>query len=162
MKSLEKYWVGIVIIFGLFMFIKPTICLFILGGLISYVSGSGFAFIRKINRIGITGTGKIIRYESDSEGSKMPIVEFITNSGELIQERPYIYSTSDLSKFRTYKKRINQSFPILYDPKNSKHFVFVNENKFNLFLTVIFGLLGIGMISLGICNLTGLVHLSFN
>ncbi len=148
MKNVEKYWILILIIFGLSMFIKPIVCSLIVGLLATYFGIESIYFLKSIQKNGIEYTGNIIKYESDSDGHKTPLIEFTTPSGEYVKEQPYIYASSDLSIIRTYKKFVDQPVSILYDPVDPKKFVITSEKEFNymvLFIVLLAGLFFVGL-----------------
>ena len=132
MDFIKKYGIWIVIVFVLCIFIKPALCFLILGTLVSYMGFATIIFLKKIAKKGIDWTGKIIEYQSDSDGYKTPVIEFTTMTGDTIRREPFVYASTDLSKFRTYDKFIDQSVPIMYDPDDPNKFVLksrINENK---------------------------------
>ena len=159
MKYIGKYWLYICILFVIAMITKPIFCAFIIGSLILYIGNAALTFLRKINKNGIECTGTILTYQSDNEGYKTPIVEFTTETGDIISEKPFIYASSDLSKIRTYKNMINQSVTILYDPDNPKEFVLSNERKFNYLIFVLFILTGLFFIGLGLSSILGYIKI---
>ena len=116
-KYIEKYWIIIALVFIIFAFIKPSICFLILGLVFLIFSIESYKFNKYIYLKGVKCSAKILTYESDYEGHKTPIIEFKIASGEIISEKPYFYASTDLSKIRTYKNKINQNVNILYDPK---------------------------------------------
>jgi hypothetical protein len=148
MDLIKKYWIAIVVAFGLCMFIKPALCFLILGTLISYIGFAAVIFLKKIARTGVDWTGNIIEYQSGSDGHKTPLIEFTTMSGDIIREKPFVYTSTDLSKIRTYSKFIDQSVPILYDPADPKKFVLKNEEGFNYVVFIVFILAGLFFVGL--------------
>jgi len=156
MDLIKKYWIVIVVTFGLCMFIKPALCPLIIGTLLSYLGFAAVIFQIKIAKKGIDWTGNIIEYQSDSDGHKTPVIEFSTMTGELIREQPFVFASTDLSKIRTYKNLIDQSVPILYDPDDPKKFVLKNERWFNYIFFIIIILGGLFSVGLSISWLLGL------
>ncbi len=132
----------------------------ILGAIFFCMGTQSIFFLKKIKKKGVSCTGKIISYESDSEGYKTPIVEFTPFEGTLIAEKPIIYGSTDLSKIRSYKKMIETEVSILYDPDDPKKFILTNENGFNYFMVILFGLLGLGFIVLSLFVFSGYIKLS--
>ena len=159
MELIKKYWKAIVVTFGVCMFIKPALCFLILGTIISYAGFTAVTFLKKIKRSGINWTGKIIEYQSDSDGHKTPLIEFTTMTGDIIRESPIIYASTDLSKIRTYSKSIDTAVPILYDPDDPKKFVLKNEEGFNYVVFIIFILGGLFFIGLSISWLLGYIKM---
>jgi hypothetical protein len=159
MKKNEKYWLAIVVVFGLAIFIKPIACALILGLLAIFFGINSIYFLKNIQRKGIEYKGNIIDYESDSDGCKTPLIEFTTPSGEFVKEKPHIYVSSDLSKIRTYKKFIDQSVSILYDPDDPKKFVIASEKKFNYLFLFMLILVGLFLIGLFLSSILGYIKL---
>ena len=159
MNFIKRYWIGIVVIFAICMFIKPALCFLILGTLFSYVGFETLKFLSSIKKRGIEWTGNIIEYQSDSDGQKTPLIEFTTMTGDIIKEKPYVYSSTDLSKIRTYNNLINQSVPILYDPDDPKKFVLKNEEGFNYIVLVFIILAGLFFVGLSISWLSGYIKM---
>ncbi|TAE56724.1 MAG: hypothetical protein EAZ89_04410, partial [Bacteroidetes bacterium] len=89
---------------------------------------------------------------------KIPVVAFTTQSGELISEKPSMYLTTDVSKFMSYKDRINRPVAVLYDPDRPQKFILRDEggHSFGLILTLLVGLFFVG---LGISALVGYIKL---
>ena len=160
MELIKKYWIVIVLTFGLCMFIKPALCPLILGTIISYAGFSTIIFLRKISKTGIDWTGNIIEYQSESDGHKTPLIEFTTMTGNIIREKPFVYASTDLSKIRTYSNFINQTVPILYDPDDPKKFVLKNEKGFNYIVFIIFISTGLFFVGLSIIWLLGYIEMS--
>lgn len=159
MDLIKKYWIGIIVTFGLCMFIKPALCFLLLGMLISYIGFAAILFLKKITKTGVDWMGKIIEYQSDSDGHKTPLIEFTTLTGDTIREKPFVYASTDLSKIRTYKNLIDQSVPILYDPDDPKKFVLKNEEGFNYIVFIVFILAGLFFVGLSIAWLIGYVKM---
>ena len=159
MKFNKTYSILFVIAFALSMFIKPALCFLLLGSLAFYMGIASIIYLKKIKEKGITSTGRILSYESDSDGYKTPIIEFTLPSGELVTEKPVIYGSTDLSKIRSYKKKINQEITIVCDPDDPKKFVLSEERGFNQIASVILILIGLGFIILSICWLLGYINM---
>ena len=159
MDLIKRYWIVIIVTFGLCMFIKPALCFLILGTLISYIGFAAILFLKKITRIGVDWMGNIIEYQSDSDGDKTPIIEFTTLTGDTIREKPFVYASTDLSKIRTYKNSIGQSVPILYDPNEPKKFVLKNKEGFNYIVFIVFILTGLSFVGLSIAWLLGYIKM---
>lgn len=157
----KKYAIPIIIIFVFFMFYKPVICFIILGSLVSIMSIYFWKFLSDIHKTGIQSVGKILFYESDSDGHKTPTVEFITKCGMHIRKKPYYYASTDLSKIQNYKKNIDKSIDILYDPKNPEKFVIGKERNFNSFSLIFMTLVGLIFLTVGICSILGINNIEF-
>ena len=157
MTFIKNYWIAFVIVFGISMFIKPTLCVFMLGGLAFYFGVASIIFLKNIQKKGIECMGNILEYQSDNDGYKTPLIEFTTLRGELIKEQPFVYASTDLSKIRSYKSMINQPVSILYDPDNPKKFVLTNEKEFNYLVLTICILVGSIFIALSIGSFLGYI-----
>ncbi len=157
MKYIEKYWIGIVCILFFFALVKPAVCFFIFGALIAYIIVSSILFLRSLHIYGKTAVGKILTYQKGSRGSKTPVIEFKTLNGDIISEQPFVYTSTDLSKIRTYKNLIDTEVKVLYDPKNPTKFVLADESGFNN-LVLTFGLLvALSFIVVSIFGLLGYI-----
>ena len=157
MELIKKYWIVIVIAFGLAMFIKPAACFLILGLLVFYVGISAVKFLRNIKKVGIECTGSILEYQADSDGYKTPVVEFTTLAGEYVKEKPFVYASTDLSKIRNYRSMRDENIAVLYDPADPKKFVLVQEQGFNYLTFIVFVIIGTAFVGLSICGLLGYI-----
>ena len=160
METIKKYWIAIVLTFGLFMFVKPALCFLILGTLLAYIGFTAVVFLKKIGKQGINCTGNIIDYQSDNDGHKTPLIEFTTISGETIREKPSVFTSTDISKLRTYENLINQSVSILYDPDEPRKFVLKSEEGFNYIVFILFILVGLFSIGISFSWLLGYIKMS--
>ncbi|KGO85041.1 DUF3592 domain-containing protein [Flavobacterium suncheonense] len=160
-KYIEKYWIIIALVFIIFAFIKPSICFLILGLVFLIFSIESYKFNKYIYLKGVKCSAKILTYESDYEGHKTPIIEFKIASGEIISEKPYFYASTDFSKIRTYKNKINQNVNILYDPKNPKRFVIQSEEEFSYTVLMLFFFISIASIAIAICDLFGVININY-
>ncbi|MCX7549179.1 DUF3592 domain-containing protein [Xanthomarina sp. F1114] len=157
----KEYAIPIFILFVFFMFYKPVICFLILGLLTTIIGIKYWIFIVDIQKNGIESIGKILFYESDEDGYKTPTIEFKTKNGIQINKKPYYYSSTDLSKIKTYKNKINESVSVLYDKKNPKKFVLENERNFNYFSLILITLAGIVFLTAGILSLLEIIIIDF-
>ena len=157
----KKYAIPLFIIFVFFMFYKPVICLIILGSLISVVSIYYCSFLSDIHKNGIESVGKIVFYESDSDGHKTPTIEFTSKDGIQVRKEPYYYASTDVSKIRTYKNNIDKSIDIIYDQKNPEEFVIGNERNFNSFSLQFVLFVGMIFLIVGICGISGIIVVEF-
>lgn len=159
MDSIKRYGIAIVIAFGICALIKPALCFMMLGAILTYGGFTSISFLRKINRSGLTCTGNIVEYQSDSNGHKTPLIEFTTLTGETIQEKPFVYGLADLGKLRSYNVLNGKSVPVLYDPDDPKKFIVSNEKGFSYAFCVIFTLAGLFFIGLSIAWLCGYIKM---
>lgn len=157
----KKYAVPIIILFVFFMFYKPVVCFIIFSLLILIISIYSWNFLSDIRKNGIQSVGKILFYESDSDGYKTPTVEFTDKNGKLIRKKPYYYTSTDVSKIRTYKKNINKPVDILYHRKNSEKFVIGKERNFNNFSLIFITLIGLICLTVGVCSILGIIEIDF-
>jgi hypothetical protein len=159
MNFIAKYWLVIVVVFGVCIFIKPPLCFLLLGVLIVYMSLEAIIFLNKMATKGIACTGIIIEYQSDSDGDKIPLVEFTTIAGDLISGNPYVSASTSLSKVKAAKGSIQDTVSILYDPKDPKKFEVVNDRRNNYAILILFLLLGLLSLLLGTCTLLGYIRI---
>jgi len=157
----KEYAIPIFILFVFFMFYKPVICFLILGSLATFIGIQSWIFIVDIQKNGIESIGKILFYESDEDGYKTPTIEFKTKNGNQIKKKPYYYASTDLSKFRTYKNKKNESVSVLYDKNNPEKFVVGNERSFNYFSLILIILVGIVFLTVGILSLLEIIKIDF-
>ena len=141
------------------MFVKPAFCFAIGGCLCISLSIRGVILLKNLQAKGIESTGIILSYQSGWEGYKTPIVEFTPTNGELIQDKPYLYSSTDLSKIRSYKNVIGNQISILYDPENPKKFILNEDNGFNYFALTLAILVGLAALIVSICSFLGYIKM---
>ena len=159
MDFVKRYGKVIVLTFVLCMLIKPALCFLIIGTLGAYIGLDAVIFLKKITKTGIDWTGSIIEYQSDSDGHKTPTIEFKTITGDIVKEQPFIYTSTDLSKIRSFRKSIGQSVSILYDPDDPKKFILKNEALVNYIGSVFSILLGLLFVGLGVSWLLGYIKM---
>ncbi|SFW40224.1 hypothetical protein SAMN05660313_01450 [Cellulophaga fucicola] len=104
------------------MFYKPVICFLILGSFLKLIGIKSWAIIKGIKNNGIECVGKILFYEADKEGYKTPIIEFKVKNGQQIKKKPYYYASTNLSKIKSYKDKINEPVTVLYNKNNHLNF----------------------------------------
>lgn len=97
-----------------------------------YLAISSLLFMDYIKKNGFKTRGKIVSYQYDGNGHKMPVIEFKTLEGKLITKKPFYYASTDLSIFKNYDGNINKNVDIIYSPKNPENFVIESEKNFNL------------------------------
>jgi Protein of unknown function (DUF3592) len=158
-QTIIKYRIVIAIAFFLALVIKPALCFLFFGSMGLYLGFKSVRFLTKLRRKGIECTGTILAYNSDEEGFKTPLVEFFPADGSKIASEPYIYASSDLSKFRSFKDKINQPVTIVYDPDDPKKFILEEDDEMNYFFLIILFLVSIVFSSVGISSLLGFIHL---
>jgi hypothetical protein len=157
MVYIKKYWTLIFIIFAILVFVKPVLCILLLGMLGLYICIETFFILKKIQTDGIECYGKIVGYNTDGDGGRIPIVEFITKQGELIKEEPLAHGSINLLEVFSFGKEINKPVLIKYNPESPKHFVFVNgNNEFVIFIGVLICLI---FIAVSICGLLGYINM---
>ena len=105
---------------------------------------------------GVKTLGKIIQYETDDEGYKTPIIQYLTITGEELTGKPSIYSATDASKLRSYSGKILKKTTIIYDLSNPKEYIIESESSFNIIFSIIFGLIGLTFIVLSVLYHYGL------
>ncbi|MFY0603575.1 MAG: DUF3592 domain-containing protein [Flavobacteriaceae bacterium] len=136
-------------------------CFLLLGTAIVLIGIHTLNVVSLIKRNGINGKGEVLFYESDNEGYKTPIIKFTTKEGKIVERKPYFYVSSDLSKIRSYKKRINKIVPIRYNPKNPEEFIITHEGGVNKLSLIFIMLVGLIFFSFAIANLLGYVDINF-
>jgi hypothetical protein len=157
----KEYSIPIFILFVFFMFYKPVVCFLILGSLTTLIGIKSWILIVNIQKNGIKSIGKILSYESDEDGHKTPTIEFKTKKGNQIKKKPYYYASTDLSKIKTYKNKINESVSVLYDKKNPAKFVIETERDFNYFSLILIILVGVVFLTVGTLSLLEIIQIIF-
>jgi hypothetical protein len=159
MEYIKKYWIVIVIIFGISIFTAPAFCLLILGSLLLYVSCMSFLFQLKLCKRGIEVNGRIISYQANSKGQRIPMIEFKTAHNELITEEPLIYASTDLSIIESSSNIIDKEVVIVYDPEDPKKYIVKDEKDLNYFALLLALLVALGFITVGFGSLLGYIEL---
>lgn len=155
--SKKTQWL-IVIAFVLFIFYKPIFCFLLLGSLILFYVIKYSLFLNNINKNGKETAGKILTYEMEHKGHKTPLVEFEIN-GKKIIKKPYYYASTDLSKFKTYKNKIDKIIPIVYIPENPEKFIIKSEKEFNYFTLIFSSIVGIVFIIISFAQLCNFIEI---
>jgi len=143
------------------MYYKPVVCLLILGSLVTFIGIQSWIFMANIQKNGIESIGKILFYESDEDGYKTPIIEFKTKNGNQIKKKPYYYASTNLSKFKSYKNRINESVSVLYDKKNPEKFIVEKDRDFNYFSLIFITSIGVFFTVMGVLSLLEIINIDF-
>ena len=159
MEYVKKYGIIIFIVFAFFMFYKLIICFLIIGLIVLIYGIHYYTFLNNIDHNGIESIGEILRYESDDENYKTPIVKFDAKNGINIEAKPYYYSSTDLSKFRTYKNKINKKITVIYEPKKPERFIIKGERNFNYISLLFISLGGLIFMIVAIANLLGYIEI---
>lgn len=141
------------ILFVICMFFKPVLCFLLLGIACTYYSIHTLLVLNKLNKNKIECFGKIVSYESDSEGFKTPLIEFETSDGKTFRGKPFIHSSSDLDKFKTYKENINKNIKIQYNFKEPENFIIKDQS--NGCTVILVTVIGLVFLAISIGNLLG-------
>ena len=141
------------------MFYKPIFCFLLLGTLIVLYVIHYSLFLNNINRHGNEIIGKILSYEIEYEGYKTPLVEFEIN-GKTILKKPHYYSSTDLSKLKTYRNKIDKSIPIICDSNDPEKFIIKGEKGFNYFSLVFFAIIGLIFIFISLAQLFNFIRIN--
>ncbi len=159
MELIRKYWIVIVIAFAVCMYFFPPGCFLILGSIFTFISLKAIQFLNQIQKTGIRTRGEIIRFENNGDGDRYPIVEFTTEDGERIENKPYISSSSYLGPIRFNKRSQNRPVRVLYSQDNPERFVLETSEGHDYFTFVIFLVIGLGFSTSGILEITGVINL---
>jgi hypothetical protein len=155
MKLIAKYWIPIVIVFGICMFIKPPLCALILGTVAILTAIEMIRTLKRFSEFGLGAIGKITSFEIDDEGYKTPVIEFIPPGGELMKNTPMIWGSSDVGKLRSFKSMLDTEVAIKYDPDEPSRFIVMEEKSFTYFMIVMLFIIGSVFLTLSIATLTG-------
>lgn len=115
-----------------------------------------FLFLKYIKKNGIRHSGKIVSYEND-RGYKTPVIAFETKE-QHIEQTPQLHVSSDLDKFRSFKKNIGKTVSLLYDPKNPEKFILANKGESIYFGLILVFLVGVVFIIVGVGVLLGYIN----
>jgi hypothetical protein len=130
MKYIQRYWTYIIIVFIISFFIKSALSILLASLLGLYILAETIFILKNIRNEGIECYGKIVKYNTDSDGDKTPVVEFTTKKGETIKEEPLTYSSINIVEIFSRSKEINKPVLIKYNPEDPKYFILVNENNY--------------------------------
>jgi uncharacterized protein DUF3592 len=159
MGKLKKYWTFIAVVFFLLAIIKFALCILIFGLLISYISIENMRLQRRLSSMGIECTGRILSFEGDRDGDKIPVIEFTPTGGDEIIAKPFVYSSTDLSKILSYKGLIGTEVQITYDPDDPRKFALTEDKGFNSFAISLVLLGSMVFVVVGIAALAGYIKL---
>lgn len=140
-KRNNLYEIIFFVLFAFFMFYKPAVCSLLLGSFMIFKSIEYYLFLKYILKNGIRHIGEIVSHEN-YKGYKTPIIAFEI-MGQNIKQIPQLHFSSDIDKFKSYKKNIGKTVSILYDPKKPEKFILANKNDssyFGLFFTILVGI----------------------
>ena len=161
MKLIEKHSIFILIAFVICMFLKPILCFLILGSAVLYLGFEELKFLKKIDKIGIRTTGKILKYTRGDRGVQTPTILFTTIDGKIIEKEPSSYSATDFNQFRSFSNFIDKQINVKYNPKNPEEFLIDDEKTFNTF-SIYFMIFGGSIFSLvAILNILGLISINW-
>lgn len=158
MKFIKEYWIAIAIVFLAAFIIKPPACPFLLGLLMAYSSISAINLQKRLHVKGIECTGIIVDFSTDNEGDKTLVIQFTTTNGEIIKNKPYIYSSGGITASFSSRMTINESVSILYDPDNPNEYIIAGDKLSNNATSILFLLIGIGLIIFGACGILGYIN----
>ncbi|MBW8360300.1 MAG: DUF3592 domain-containing protein [Weeksellaceae bacterium] len=161
MKTLEKYWTYIVIFFAIFMFVKPVVCLLILGFIFSFIGVHYLSVVTNLKNFGLTINGKISKYSRDGKGYQTPVIKYTTFDGKIIENEPYIFSTSDLNKITNFKNQIDKTIVIRYNSQNPDEFLLQKQVIFTKVISYFFTIFGIVITTVGIVDIFGFININF-
>ena len=121
MKKIDRKQITLfVIVFVVFMFIELMVDFILLGGILLFLSVKSMVMIEKLKKKGREQLGKYVDFNSDYKGYKTPVIEYKTHTGEVIQQEPQYYVSTDLDRFRSYRDKIGTPVKIIYDPENQR------------------------------------------
>ena len=161
MSPIKKiFWILFFVAFAISMFTKPAFCFLLIGSLAFFMGIYAIVFLKRTQEKGIACTGRILSYETDSDGDKTPIVEFTPPGGAPVTGTPHVYAKTELDIIRSYKKQIDQKVVILYDPDDPKKFIISQEQSLSYLAFAFIILCGLAGIAVGICSLLGYIKLA--
>ena len=161
MKTIEKYWIAIVIIFVICMFTKPILCFIILGPIMFFIAFDYLRVLTILKKNGIKTTGKILKYVRGNKCYQTPIINFIIENGKIIESEPYFYSATDINKFRTFKNYIEKPIEIKYNPEMPEEFLIEDQKVFNEIMVYLIMLISSIFFIVGIFDIIGIISVNF-
>ena len=153
MEYLKRYWPIFAIVFIMLVYIKPAVALLVLGPAFCYWSIRGIRTQRKIRNNGIECIGRILSFEADNDGLKVPVVEFTLTRGRVVSGKPHIYSFTDLRKVWPYDSLIGSEVLVIYDPDEPKKFVITSRKNHIIFFYVLFFAISLFLTVMGVASL---------
>lgn len=159
MKLIKKYWTVLIIAYAIFIFINPIICSLLLGFLFLYLSFLVIKAQISVIKNGVAAVGKIKSYRIGLKGSATPTIEFTSAKGVLITKEPIISSSTDLSKFRSYRNMIDKEILVLYNPTNPEEFSIEGNRTSNILIFAFLGIGGLIFVTISITSLLGYLKL---
>ncbi|WP_447637811.1 DUF3592 domain-containing protein [Flavobacterium microcysteis] len=155
-KKDNLYEIIFFVVFVFFMFYKLIVCFPLLGSFMIFKVVDYFLFLKYIQKNGIPHVGEIVSYEND-RGYKTPVIAFETTE-QHIEQTPQLHVSSDLDKFRSFKKNIGKTVSILYDPKSPEKFILINKGESSYFGLILVFLVGVVFIIVGLGVLLGYIN----
>lgn len=158
-RFFKRFGIAIFVVFAICMFFKPVLCPFILGLLFSWLGLTGIWVMNTIQKKGVESTGRIFSFETDSDGDKTPLVEFTAReTGQVIREKPFVYTTSDLS---SYARMAGTDVPIRYNPDDPTQFMLGTDPTWKYVLFGIFTIIGFAAMIVSLGSLLGYIDIGF-
>lgn len=149
----KKYWIVLLIIIVAVTFLKISIVTIFFGLAIIYSSIDSILVIKRLKRNGVHSAGRVVDYQENSEGETIPVIEFITLSGEQKRGRPYLFNSKDYSGIVFKDKSMQQNIPIIYDTGKPDKFIISTDRDINILMTLFFMIIGLASVILGILGL---------
>jgi hypothetical protein len=161
-KHFKRYWFVFFIAFGVFMVAKPVVCLLMIGLLFLWISLTAIIVLNKIQQHGIRSTGKILSFETDSDGDPIPVVRFTTREGQVITEKPLVRAQTSLNGLNSSPGTpVDVEVPILYHPADPTQFILENKKSVSYVMFAIFALVGATAVVASIGSLLGYIDIGF-
>ena len=86
-------------------------------------------------------------------------MEFEIN-GKKILRKPYYYLSTDLSKLKTYRNKIDKLITIVYNPKDPEKFIIKSEKGFNYFSLIFSVIIGLVFIFISLAQLFNFIRIN--
>lgn len=134
MRFIKKYPFLFITVFIVTVIFKPEVCFIELGVFLVFWALSSFIIFTRIKKNGVQCVGQIVELNVDSEGGKIPTVQFTTQSGQHIKAQPFIYTATDLSKLVSSEKHYEAGMPLKYDPDSPERFILIGQAGYNFLL----------------------------
>src|SRR5690348_4771038 len=111
-KFLKKHPVIFCLAFMGTAIIYTPLCMLAFGSWFFYLGASGLVALRRIRSTGVECAGKVVSFESDNDGGKYPVVEFIPLGGTTVTAKPTIVSSWPVNLFGSFDDDINTSVTV--------------------------------------------------
>ncbi len=148
----KSWWTPLFIVFVVCMFLKPALCFVLMGLIFILMSIVAIRFLLRMKHVGIDAMGSIVTY-SPENNINTPMIEFKTISGQIIREKPFVYTASSLMLSRLKGNNSMDEVRVVYDPDKPEMFVISADRTFNYTTFIVFIIAGLLFAGIGVWGL---------